>query len=529
MADKISARNETRRILWVDDEIDLLRPHILYLEGKGYEILPSSNALDALDLISREPVDLVLLDEMMPGMDGLAMLDALKGTHPYLPVIMITKSEEEDLMDRAIGRRITDYLIKPVNPSQIWMACKKVFERREIVKEQRVRGYVQDVAEIRSLSTIDFKWDDWAQLYYKMVRWDLELLRSEDSALRQAHQDYISSLNVEFCRYVEVHYRGWVDQARGERPPFSNDLVEQKVMPLVKQGKKVSLIVIDCMRLDQWLVMEPLLTEMFHSDVDLYCSILPTATPYSRNAIFSGLFPIEIARRFPEYWQEAQNTETSKNRYEQVLLKKLLERNGVRSDALRYLKIYNRNEALELSRQLGSIADLSFSALVFTFVDALSHGRSQSELLQELAPDEDALRSHLRTWFSHSILMETLRTLSERGVHVVITTDHGSVQVKKATRVRANRETSSGVRYKYGDNLVCDERTAIHVRDPQIFKLPLDGLVKHYILAKENYFFLYPNNFRKYERLFRNSFQHGGVSLEEMILPVVTLTPRNLQ
>ena len=527
MSNTAPSRTETRKILWVDDEIDLLKPHLLYLRGKGYDVVPSSNGRDALDRLSREPFDLILLDEMMPGMGGVDFLDALKEQDPHLPVIMITKSEEEDLMNQAIGRRITDYLIKPVNPSQIWLACKRVFESRDIERNQRVRGYVEDLSRIQTLATDGFDWEDWTRLYLKMVRWDLELLRVEDSTLRQAHLDRLSDLNKEFCRFVEIRYRGWVEQAPRERPTLSPDILEQKVLPLIREGKRVSLVVIDCMRLDQWLVLETLLHDFYQCDLDLYASILPTATPYARNAIFSGLFPMEIARRYPEYWQEAQHTETSKNRYEKVLMKNFLERSGVSTDGLQYVKIYNRNEAIEFARQIGTLASLPLTALVFTFVDALSHGRSQSELLQELAPDEDALRSHLRTWFSHSILMETLQTFAARGVHVVLTTDHGSVMVRRATRVRANRETSTGVRYKFGDNLQCDERAAIHVRDPQSFKLPLDGLVKHYILAKENYYFLYPNNYHKYERLFRGSFQHGGVSLEEMVLPVATLTPRS--
>jgi CheY-like chemotaxis protein len=527
MAEKAASRTENRRILWVDDEIDFLKPHMLYLKGKGYDVFPCSNARDALDLLVHERYDLILLDEMMPGMGGLDFLDALKETDPYLPVVMITKSEEEDVMNEAIGRRITDYLIKPVNPSQIWLACKKVFDRRDIEREQRIRDYMEDFAKIQSLSTDGFGWDDWTKLYLKMVRWDLELLQAEDHALRHAHQGRISALNREFCRFVEAHYRGWVEQAAGQRPLLSTDIVEQKVLPLIREGKKVSLVVIDCMRLDQWLVLEPLVNEFFQSDLELFSSILPTATLYSRNAIFSGLFPMDIARRFPDYWQEAQETETGRNRYEKDLLKSLLDRSGVSSEALQYVKVYNRTEAQELSRNLGSLADLRLSALVFTFVDALSHSRSQSEILQELAPDEDALRSHLRTWFSHSILKETLAALAGRGVHVVICTDHGSVMVKKPTLVRARRETSTAVRYKFGDNLQCDERAAVHIRDPRVFKLPLDSLIKHYILAKEHYFFLYPNNYHKYERIFRGTFQHGGISLEEMVLPLVTLTPRD--
>jgi DNA-binding response OmpR family regulator len=517
---------QSRRILWVDDEIDLLKPHRLFLESRGYVVVPASNARDALELIERERFDLVLLDEMMPGMGGLSFLEVLQEKRPYLPVIMITKSEEEDLMNQAIGKRITDYLIKPVHPSQIHLACKKVFERREIEREQRVRDYVRDLAQISSLPVSEFAWEDWTQLYLRMVRWDLELLRLEDAALRQTHQDHLASLNRDFCRFVESRYRGWIESAPGGRPLLSPDVVEQRVLPLLREGHKTALVVIDCMRLDQWLALEPLLVEFFDCRLELYASILPTATPYARNAIFSGLFPLDLARRYPDYWLEARDTEFSRNRYEKVLLRNLLERHGLAVDGLQYLKVTNREEAAQVARQAGSLADLDLCAMVFTFVDALSHGRSESELLQELAPDEDALRSHLRTWFAHSTLLQTLRTFAQRGMRVVVTTDHGSVRVRRGIQVRANRETSTGVRYKYGDNLVCDERAAIHLRDPQAFRLPVDGLVKHYLVAKEDYFFLYPNNFRKYERLFRDTFQHGGVSLEEMVLPLATLTPR---
>jgi CheY-like chemotaxis protein len=514
-----------RRILWADDEIDLLRPHILYLEGKGYEVTPVSNGEDALALVGEEMFDVILLDEQMPGMGGLKTLETLREVAPQVPVIMITKSEEEHLMNEALGRQITDYLTKPVNPSQIWLACKKVFESERLVRDQKTRNYVTEFNRILQLRQGDLGWEDWLELAGRISMLDLEL-SDGDLELYQSHQDEKAAINREFARFVEYHYPRWVRQPAPERPPLSVDIFPRFVLPHLRAGKRVVFIVIDCMRLDQWLALEPLLSPYFVIKRDHYFSVLPTATPYSRNAIFSGLYPMEIARRHPDWWLESVGNETGKNRFEKALLRKQLEKVDMRLERVRYLKVFTAEEAEDLKKRVVSHMTADLLAVVINFLDLLAHGRSESDLLQELAPHEQAFRSLLISWFTHSSLFDILKLYARQDVVVVLTTDHGSVQCKKSSLVYGNRETSTNVRYNYGDNLVCDEKEAIHVKRPQDYMLPLDSLTKNYILARENYYFVYPTNFHQYERHFRGSFQHGGVSIEEMILPVATLLPR---
>jgi CheY-like chemotaxis protein len=514
-----------RKILWADDEIDLLRPHILYLEGKGYDVTPVSNGEDALAVVVQEGFDVILLDEQMPGMGGIKTLETLREVAPQVPVIMITKSEEEHLMNEALGRQISDYLTKPVNPSQIWLACKKVFETERLVRDQKTRNYVTEFNRILQLRQGDLGWSDWLELAGRLASLDLEL-SDGDEGLYQSHQDEKAAINREFARFVEYHYPRWVRLPAPERPPLSVDIFPRFVLPHLRAGKRVVFIVIDCMRLDQWLALEPLLAPYFLIKRDHYFSVLPTATPYSRNAIFSGLYPLEIARRHPDWWLESAGSETGKNRFEKALLRKQLEREDLRLERVRYLKVFTADEAAELKKRVVSHMTADLLALVINFLDLLAHGRSESDILQELAPHEQAFRSLLISWFTHSSLFEILKLYARQDVTVVLTTDHGSVQCKKSSLVYGNRETSTNVRYKYGDNLVCDEKEAIHVKKPQDFMLPLDSLTKNYILARENYYFVYPTNFHQYERHFRGSFQHGGVSIEEMILPVATLLPR---
>lgn len=516
---------QSRQILWADDEIDLLRPHILYLEGKGYSVTPVSNGEDAIACVEQGHFDVILLDEQMPGMGGIGTLEVLRDIAPRLPVIMITKSEEEHLMNEALGRQIADYLTKPVNPSQIWLACKKVFESERLVRDQRTRNYVQEFNEIMQLRQGSLRWDDWLDLSVRIANLDLELSNT-DEGLYQSHQDEKAAINREFARFIESTYTRWMQMKPPERPLLSPDVIPTYVLPHLRSGRHVVFIVIDCMRLDQWLVLEPLLASLFQIRRDYYFSILPTATPYSRNAIFSGLFPLQIARTYPEWWLENIGNETGKNRFEKALLRKMLEREKIDLERVRYIKVHTADEAAELKKRVLSQMTAEMVAVVINFLDLLAHGRSENELLLELAPDEQAFRSLLVSWFNHSSLFEILKLYAKQDVTVVITTDHGSVQCKRSSLVYGNRDTSTNVRYKFGDNLVCDEKEALHVKRPQDFMLPLDSLTKHYILARENYYFVYPTNFHYYERHFRGSFQHGGISMEEMILPVATLTPR---
>jgi DNA-binding response OmpR family regulator len=516
---------EARTILWVDDEIDLLRPHILYLRGKGYRVTPVSNGQDALELFEREDFDIVLLDEMMPGMGGLAVLEGIQQRRLGQAVIMITKSEEENLMNEALGRRITDYLIKPVHPSQIWMAIKKVLESRELERGTAVRDYVRERGREPAIPFERLAWSQWTEEYLRAARWELELEAVAEEGLRQAHRAHLAEMNRHFCRFVEAGYRGWVERTPGDRPLLSPEFVPARVVPLLREGRKVALIVIDCLRLDQWMFCEPILAPEFRIRREAACAILPTATPYARNAIFSGLYPREISVRHPEFWREAQQDETGKNRFERELLLQLLAREGLGSKRVQYVKVVSRADAEEFERQVGSYGDQDLVALVFTFVDAFTHGRSRDAILAEFATDAGALRAHLATWFERSVVLSAIRAMGRQGRVTIVTTDHGNVQVNRPAQVRADRETSTGVRFKFGHALNADPEQALRLRDPDSFGLPTDRLMKTYIFAKEDHFFVYPHNRYEHERALRGSFQHGGISLEEMIVPLATLQP----
>ncbi len=515
-----------QRIIWVDDEIDLLRPHILYLEGKGYRVTPVSNGPDALDLIDAETFDVVLLDEMMPGMGGLEVLDEIQKRRRSLPVIMITKSEEENLMNEALGHKISDYLIKPVNPSQIFLACKKLFEAKKLERGTSVRDYIRehgsnapgDVSELTD-------WPQWLEFYRRHVRWDLELDRIEEAGLHEAHRAQLAEANNLFCRFVEENYPTWVSTDDPDRPAMSPEIIPRYIIPRLKKGEKVALIVLDCLRLDEWQAIESLIPSDCQIDHDLCCSILPTATAYGRNAIFSGCYPDDIARIYPEFWREAQNNEEGKNLFEREMLLALLENNDIAREGVVYKKIVSSYDAEDLLRQMGSYSSLDFVSLVFTFVDTFTHSRSRNSILKEFAQDFSALRAHLRTWFERSAVMEVIRELGRQGRVIVITTDHGSIQVRRPALVKADRDISPGVRFKVGKAPYCDFDKAVRIKDPSACRLPVGGMLKNYIIAKDDYFFVYPTNRNEHQRKLRFSLQHGGISLEEMVVPLVTIHP----
>jgi len=516
-----------RRILWADDEIDLLRPHIRFLQEKGFDVTAVANGEDALTALDDTRFDVVLLDEMMPGMGGLETLEAIKSRSLTLPVILITKSEEESLMDDALGRHITDYLIKPVNPSQVFLACKRVFDAERLQVSQRARDYVGEMQRWHTLDLRRLDWPGWVDLAVDVARWDVRLDSVQDEGLKQAHADFRRGLNIDFGRYVEDHYPHWVKKD-GERPPLSIDVVRNAVVPHLEQDRRVVFIIIDCMRVDQWFTLEPLLEELFDIQREYYCAILPTATPYARNAIFSGLLPAELQRLHPDLWQENSKDERTKNRYERQLLDFQLQRLKLRPErrGTKYIKIHDNDDATNVRKQISSFAGIPLTSLVFNFLDILAHGRSESEILQELAPDEAAFRAVMMAWFLHSPLLEIFRALSQQDCTVIVTTDHGAVLGRRAALVHGNRDTSTNLRYKFGLNLKCDAKQAILVKNPIDYMLPDTGVNKNYILAREDFYFVYPTRFHEYERQFKGSFQHGGVSVEEMILPLVTLTPR---
>jgi len=518
------------KILWVDDEIELLRPHIRFLIDRGYVVETATNGNDAVTMVKEDGFDLVFLDEMMAGMGGLETLAEIKDLRPNIPVIMVTKNEEESLMEEAIGDKISDYLIKPVNPSQVLMACKKFLEGKKIATAAVSKDYIQEFGSIAGTLMGNLNYHDWVEVYLRLVQWGLELGEHPDVNLRQMLVDQTRECNLAFGRFIERHYGDWIASDPGSqgRPVLSPEIVDRYVIPEIQGGHSVVLFVIDCLRLDQWLVMENLLHEYFAVSREYYFSILPTATPYSRNAIFSGSFPSDVELRYPELWEKSEDDENSRNRYERQFLEKLLERRKLNlKPEPKYIKILDAEFGRGVEQNIHSCAQTPLTSIVVNFIDMLAHGRSDSSLLKEIAPDESAYRSLTLSWFTHSSLFGMLKALSRfKNVRVILTTDHGSIRSLRGAKVLGDREASTNLRYKFGRNLRCDEKTAIMVKNPLDFKLPKRGVAVNYIIAKEDYYFVYPTDYHKYLNQYRDSFQHGGASLEEMILPVVRLEPR---
>ncbi len=515
------------KILWVDDEIELLRSHIMFLEEKGYSVRPCTNADDAIALIGQESFDMVLLDEMLHGKDGLTALGEIKESHPSLPVVMVTKSEEETLMEDAIGSKIDDYLTKPVNPSQILSTCKKILESSKIAGERISKDYTSGFNEISQMLFGPMGWQDWVSVYNRLCEWEIDTDQHSELGLKQTLRDQFRECNVEFGKFVENHYPQWLAGGT-DAPTLSTELVQRYVVPHLQNGKKVVFLVIDNLRLDQMLTLEPLLYNYYKFQKDFYYSILPTATPFSRNAIFSGLFPSEIEKQRPELWTQAEDDEHSLNRYEHQLLDLQLEDLGIKlKPDSKYVKILDVNEARNVAKKIATYSNIPLLALVVNFVDILAHSRSDSEVLKEIAPDESAYRSLTKSWFEHSYVYQILRELAQKDCVVVITTDHGSVRGMRGAKVIGDRETSTNLRYKYGKSLKVDSKHAIIVKDPVTYKLPARGINSNYLIAKEDYYFVYPTNYHHYLNHYRDSLQHGGVSMEEMILPVATLEPRD--
>jgi DNA-binding response OmpR family regulator len=513
-----------KRILWVDDEIDLLGSHIMLLEEKGYAVTAASSGDEGVAALKSARFDLILLDETMPGKSGLETLQEIKEIDPNLPIIMITKNEAEDLVEQAIGMKIDDYLLKPVNPLQIYSAAKRILDAHRIQGTVLNKDYLQAYQRIDESLGEKADWREWIRIHQELSFWDIEFDRFSETGLEQTQQDLKKKSNADFARYIERVYRDWIGGR--ERPPLSVDVLDRYVFPHLKDGKKVYFILIDCMRYDQWLKIEDLVAPYYSIERECYYSILPTATPYARNAIFAGAFPSDIQKRTPDHWLERSKDELSKNRFEQSFLQEHLARSGLGGIASKYIKIYEIGEANEIRKQVESYRPIDLVAMVFNFLDILAHGRSQSEILQEIAPDESAFRSLMRSWFIHSALFEILQKISRHGSTVIITTDHGSILGARASLVHGNRDTSTNLRYKFGENINSDPRQTLLIRRPLEFNLPAESPSKNYVLAKENYYFVYPTKFHEYERQYLGTFQHGGISLEEMIIPCVTLTPR---
>lgn len=515
-------------ILWADDEIDLLRSHVLFLENRAYQVTRVTNGRDAVEAVARDDsIDVVLLDEQMPGMGGLETLAAIKQKRSDIPVIMVTKSEEEHLMDEALGGQISDYLTKPVNPSQILLTCKRLLERIQLQNARVSQEYLHRFNAISSALSDCTSIQEWIGLYRELVHYDRQL--ENDEGARQILTDQYREANREFGRYIENVYPQWIAgynaRTGAERPTLSHEIVPHWVIPQLSRDRPTVFFVIDCMRYDQWLEFESLLLPFFSIHTDFYIGILPTATPYARNAIFGGLLPSEIARRHPALWQGEDGDEHSRNRHEEALLTDCLERLNIRHTSMRYRKLIGKEDGRRFARDVKEILQSDLSAIVVNFVDILAHSRAESDVIRELAPDERAYRALTRTWFKHSWLYQSFQTLSRLDCTIIVTTDHGAVRSLHGSKVRGDRNTSTALRYKFGRNLQVDSRHAMTVKDPKDYGLP-GRAGNSYIIAKEDYYFLYPTNFNHYRNLYNDSMQHGGASMEEMILPFVTLHPR---
>ena len=512
-------------ILWVDDEVDHLKPHIIFLEDKGFNMSKTTNGQDAVTMVSRDAYDLVLLDQYMPGKDGMTTLREIKEIKPGLPVILITKSEEEDLMDEAISENVAQFLIKPVNPTQIFMACKQVLEQSKIREESATRGYLQEFQKIQFQLQEEMSADDWWDIYTRLVKWQLEFDNHPDISLGDILAEQMQSANSEFVKFIEANYKNWL--YNDERPVLSNDVFKTFVKPEIDQHNKMCLLVIDALRYDQFKVVQDFLNPYYDITFDYQFSLLPTATPFSRNAIFSGLFPDEFVKRFPEQLHDMENHAKSLNQHEKKMLRFALDKAGFKEKTLRYEKINTADQGKRFQSHYSEIKNMDVLGLVVNFVDMLAHKRAESDVLKEMVPDESGYRTAIRTWFEHSWLFSLLRDLSRDCFTVIMTSDHGSAQVSKGVLVGADKETSKGVRYKIGRNLNTNEKHALIIRRPADYRLMDLMHQTTYLIAKEDVFFLYPNQQHKYENRLKDSFQHGGISLEEMMVPVVTMRSKS--
>lgn len=511
------------KILWVDDEIEILKPHILFLEQKGYELFPVSNGNDAIDALKTNDFDIVFLDENMPGLSGLETLSEIKKIRENIPVIMITKSQEESIMEEAIGSKISDYLIKPVNPNQILLSLKKNLEEKRLIQEKTTVSYQQVFTRLGMEISPNLSFSEWAELYKKLVYWELELQKANDETMMQILQTQKEEANKVFSKSFFKNYIDWLNNKNA--PIMSHNVVQKAVLPHIGKDK-IMFIVIDNLRYDQWKYIQAAIENKFKIvEEDIYCSILPTATQYARNSLFSGLLPSEIIRKFPKYWVDDDGDENSKNQYEPDLFAELLKRLGV-NVKYNFSKILSLKAGKKYVDNFSNISSNSLNVLVYNFVDMLSHAKTDMEIIKELANDEAAYRSLTASWFDHSPLSEVFELAAENDFKIILTTDHGSIRVRNAIKILGDRETNSNIRFKYGKYLNTDGKNVFELKNPLDFFLPKPNVSTSYMFCTSADYFVYPNNFNYYVNFFYDSFQHGGVSLEENLIPLVTLTPK---
>lgn len=513
-------------ILWVDDEIESLQSQILFLQNKGYEVHAVANGFDAIDYVKEHLVDVVLMDESMPGLTGLETLAKIKEIRQSLPIVLITKNETENLMDEAIGSQISDYLIKPVNPNQVWLSLKKIIDNKRLVAEKTTTAYQQQFRNLFMALNSSPDYNEWMDIYKKLVYWELEMEKSDSPEMREVLQSQKSEANTEFFKFVSKNYARWVNPKSSEAPVMSHNLIQFKVLPHVEPGIPTFFVLIDNLRFDQWKAIQPIFAESFRIlEEDTFYAILPTATQYARNAIFSGLLPLDIEKQFPHLWKNDEE-EGGKNLHEEELFRlqlKRLRKEGIKHS---YTKILNNQAGQDLVNNIHNLLGNDLNVIVYNFVDMLSHARTEMEVLKELAGDEISYRSVTKSWFEHSPLHQALRKIADKKFNLILATDHGSVRVKTPARVIGDKQTTTNLRYKHGRNLNYEPKEVLAFRDPKEAGLPVPTVNSSFIFAREDSFLCYPNNYNYYVNYYKNTFQHGGVSMEEMIVPVIKMTTR---
>jgi len=518
---------EKVKILWADDEIDLLKPQLIFLEQRGYEIISVTNGYDALEeFVNVKDIDAVFLDESMPGMSGMETLEKMKAINSTIPVVMITKNEEEHIMEQAIGSQIADYLIKPVNPNQILLSLKKITDEKRLIREKSSSDYQQQFRNIFMAINSGLNFDEWVDTYKEIIKWELKLDESNATAMSEIIASQKSEANAAFSKFVDRNYIDWVEFVKGKTPVMSYNVLREKVFPFLDDNNPNIILLLDNLRFDQWKTIEPIIAEQFKLESEeAFCSILPTSTQYSRNAIFAGMTPYEISQKYPDMWKNDFD-EGGKNQHEADFLEDQINRVFRKPIKSEYIKVTNSQHGKNLADNVMNLCNNNISVIVYNFIDMLSHARTEMEVLKELAADEKAYRSLTRSWFLHSPLWTALQKLAERPVQLFILTDHGTIKVKTPSRVVGDRETTTNLRYKVGKNLQYDPSDVLEMKDPVKYMLPRPNVSSAFIFAKEDKYFLYPNNYNYYNTYYRDTFQHGGISLEEMICPCIRMRSR---
>lgn len=514
------------KILWVDDEIDSLKSQIMFLENKGYSVVTKTNGFDAVEYVKENQPDVVLLDESMPGITGLETLQQIKEVSNHLPVVMITKNETENLMDEAIGSQISDYLIKPVNPNQVWLSLKKIIDNKRLVAEKTTSSYQQEFRNLFMALNSNPNYSEWMDLYKKLVFWELEMEKSDSPEMQEVFQTQKSEANNEFFKFISKNYASWVNPKAADSPIMSHTLMQFKVLPHVEKGTPLFFVLIDNLRYDQWKTIQPIFAESFRiQEEETFYSILPTATQYSRNAIFAGLKPIEIEKQFNAQWKN-DDEDGGKNLFEEEFFKAQLKRLGKGDLRYSYTKIVNNHEGQKLVDNIHNMLQNDINVIVYNFVDMLSHARTEMEVLKELAGDETSYRSITQSWFEHSPLHQALKKIADKKITVIVGTDHGSTRVKTPGKIIGDKQTTANLRYKHGRNLNYDAKDVLAFKDPKEAGLPVPNVNSSYVFAKNDIYLCYPNNYNHFVNYYRNTFQHGGISLEEMIIPVIRMVSK---